>query len=184
MKKRYFIGLVFRDICTLTLVRKVFCIFLFLSVLFSGFEAQAITIRNDNSWVGMRIYWWGGTTNPAWDTRPTMTAATTPSWDTSGFSWYTYDINTATSIKVTSTGGTPSTNDLTGVSNSGCYTMSVATNPVLTRVDCTTGGTYTPNMSYAVTGGIVSGTTAWNTTPVEACMFTKTSTNNYSLCFN
>lgn len=183
MKKRYFIGLVFRDICTLTLVRKVFCIFLFLSVLFSGFEAQAITIRNDNSWVGMRIYWWGGTTNPAWDTRPTMTAATTPSWDTSGFSWYTYDINTATSIKVTSTGGTPSTNDLTGVSNSGCYTMSVATNPVLTRVDCTTGGTYTPNMSYAVTGGIVSGTTAWNTTPVEACMFTKTSTNNYSLCF-
>lgn len=38
-------------------------------------------------------------------------------------------------------------------------------------------------MSYAVTGGIVSGTTAWNTTPVEACMFTKTSTNNYSLCF-
>ena len=62
-----------------------------------------------------------------------MTATTTPAWDTSGKSWVEWNINTCTSIKLTGTNEPPNTNDINGVSNDGCYTMSIATNPTLTR---------------------------------------------------
>ena len=44
----------------------------------------AIKVRNDNAWASVRIHYWNGGTGSDWGFRPTMTAATTPAWDTSG----------------------------------------------------------------------------------------------------
>ncbi|HOU27607.1 MAG TPA: hypothetical protein PLD76_06095, partial [Paludibacteraceae bacterium] len=161
-------------------------LFIGLFLLVSLANTFAIKVRNDNAWASVRIHYWNGGTGSDWGSRPTMTAATTPAWDTSGKSWVEWNINTCTDIKLTGTNEPPSTNDINGVSNDGCYTMSSDATPTLTRVDCATGGAYVPPVpviNFAVTGGVVSGTTEWNTSPPSSCIFEETGTNTYSLCF-
>ena len=119
----------------------------------------AIKVRNDNAYGSVRIHYWNGGTGSDWGSRPTMTAATTPAWDTSGKSWVEWNINTCTDIKLTGTNEPPSTNDINGVSNDGCYTMSSDATPTLTRVDCATGGAYVPPVpviNFAVTGEAIA----------------------------
>ena len=126
----------------------------------------AIKIRNDNPtyFSSVRIHRWNGCSGvQAWNDRPIMTATTTPAWDTSGKSWVEYNISTCTDIKLTGTNEPPSTNDILGVSNDGCYTMSamvdINTRPTLTRVDCVTGGAYVPPVpviNFAVTGEAIA----------------------------